>query len=71
MVVLVTSKANADESWAGFVNVGGETDSLTIRRANVLLMSDGGMSRDAKTRARRAMAALPNRGHDVDVLDDR
>jgi len=67
--VLVTSPANVEESWAGFVKVGGDSDSLTMRRANVMFLSDGGMSRSAKMRARRAMNGLPDRGHATEVIE--
>ena len=67
--VLVTSPANVEDSWAGFVKVGGDSDSLTMRRANVLFISDGGMSPSAKVRARQAMDGLPDRGFDTEVIE--
>ena len=67
--VLIASPANVDDSWTNFVKVGGDADSLTMRRANVLFISDGGMSRLAKARARRAMNDLPNRGYETEVLE--
>ena len=67
--ILVTSRANVDESWKNFVEVGGDSDSLTMRRANVLFISDGGMSRSAKERARRAMNDLPDRGYETEIIE--
>jgi len=71
LVVVVGTDQGADEAWPGYISVGGDEDSLTARRANVVAISDGGLTSRAKARVRSAMNELPDRGHTVDVLEDR
>ena len=70
VVIYVATDEAADEAWADYVRLGGDDDSLTVRRANVVAISDGGLTTQAKRRVRAAMAALPERGFAVDVVED-
>ena len=74
--VAVGTDQLADDAWPTYLRQGGDDDSLTIRRANVIAISASGLSSHslspaAKKRVRAAMIALPDRGHAVDVLEDR
>jgi hypothetical protein len=67
-LVLVVTDREAADAWKGYVLVGPDTDSFDARRANVVLISDGGMSEAAKHAARAAMSELPDRGDRVGVI---
>ena len=69
--VFVATDQEADDAWPDYVRLGGDEDSLTIRRANVLAISDGGLSSVANGHVRAGMDALPDKGYAVDVLEDR
>jgi hypothetical protein len=71
LIVVVATDQAADDAWPDYVRLGGDEDSLTIRRANVVAISDGGLASRVKARVRDAMHALPDRGYPVDVLEDR
>jgi hypothetical protein len=71
LAVFVSTDQGTDEAWADYVRLGGDEDSLTVRRANVLAISDGDLSSRAKQRVRAAMNALPDKGYPVDVVEDR
>lgn len=71
LIVQVLTDREAEEAWSGFVTVGAGDGSLTVRRANVLAISDVGLTSDARAHVRSAMAALPDRGVAVDSLEER
>jgi hypothetical protein len=75
LLVAVGPDQLADEAWEVYVGVGGNVlggeESLTIRRANVIAISEGGLTNRARAQVRAAMSGLPDRGHVVEVLDDR
>ena len=70
LAVYVGTDQSAEDAWADYVRLGGDEDSLTVRRANVLAISDGGLPSDGKKRVRAAMKGLPDKGYPVDVLED-
>jgi hypothetical protein len=54
VAVFVGTDEEADDAWADYVRLGGDEDSLTVRRANVVAISDGGLSsprEEARTRS--------------------
>jgi hypothetical protein len=66
--VVVTTDAAAADSWKQYVANGPDEDSLDVKRANVLAISDGLLT-DAQRRAvQAAVAALPDRGDDIETL---
>jgi hypothetical protein len=71
VTVYVSTDQEADVAWPDYVRLGGDEDSLTVRRANVIAVSDGDLSRVAMQHVRSAMSALPDRGYAVDVVEDR
>ena len=71
VVIYVATDEAAEEAWSDYVRLGGDEDSLTVRRANVVAISDGGLTSRAQERIRAAMAALPERGFAVEVVEDR
>jgi hypothetical protein len=69
MIVLVLgSDAGAREAWADFVKVGPDANSFDALRANVMVVSDGGLSKQERRRIRDALDDLPDRGDAVSVL---
>jgi hypothetical protein len=68
VMVFVGSDAEAREAWADFVRVGPDADSFDALRANVMVVSDGGLSKHERRRIRDALDDLPDRGDAVSVL---
>jgi hypothetical protein len=68
VMVFVGSDAAAREAWADFVRVGSDADSFSALRANVMVVSDGGLSSQERRRIRDALGELPDRGDPVRIL---
>jgi hypothetical protein len=68
VMVFVGSDAEAKEVWADFVRVGPDADSFDALRANVMVVSDGGLTKQERRRIREALDDLPDRGDAVSVL---
>ncbi len=66
--VVVTTDAAAADTWKQYVSMGPDADSLDVKRANVLAISDGGLTDAQREAVQAAVAALPDRGHDVETL---
>ena len=67
-LVLVVSDGEANKAWNAYVAVGPDADSFDARRGNVLVISDEGVSADARRRILSALAALPDHGDNVATL---
>ena len=65
-VVVVTTNSDADEAWPDFERMQ-DADSLHVRRANVAVFADDGVSATDRARVLAALRALPDRGAPVDV----
>jgi hypothetical protein len=69
--VVVTTDAAAADTWKQYVAIGPDEDSLDVRRANVLAISDGGLTAAQRSAVQAAVAALPDRGADIETLEKR
>ena len=69
--VLVTTDAAAADTWKQYVSIGPDEDSLDVKRANVLMLSDGGLTKPQRATVEAAVAALPDRGADIETLQRR
>ena len=64
----VTTDAAAADTWKQYVSLGPGPDSLDLKRANVLALSDSGLTSSQKRAVRAAIAALPDRGDEIETL---
>jgi hypothetical protein len=65
-IVLVLSNAAADDAWRAY-EPGQTPDSFDARRANVMVISDTGLSTSQRRRALGALSSLPSHGAPVMV----
>jgi hypothetical protein len=65
-VVVVTTDSDATEAWPDFERMQ-DADSFDVRRANVAVFADDGVSATDRARVLAALRALPDRGASVDV----
>ena len=68
VMVLVLSDAEARQDWADFVRLGPDADSFDALRANVMVVSDEGLSKQERQRIRDALDDLPDRGDAVSII---
>jgi predicted NodU family carbamoyl transferase len=66
--VLVATNAAAADTWHQYELQGPDADSLDLKRANVLVLSDGGLTASQRRAVQKAVAALPDRGDDVETI---
>lgn len=69
--VYVMEDADADGAWTDLVAIRPQGDSLDVRRANVVVVSNGGLERATRFRVVASLWELPDRGLRVDVLTTR
>ena len=67
--VAVTTNAAAADTWKQYVSAGPGAGSLYLKRGNVLLVSDGGLTAAQRRAVQAAVAALPDRGENVEKLE--
>jgi hypothetical protein len=68
VMVIVLSDAEAREAWADFVRLSPDADSFDALRANVMVVSDGGLGKQERQRIRGALDDLPDRGDAVSII---
>ena len=65
-LLVVPTDAEADDGWRDYDRMQ-DGDTFDARRANVVVISDSGLTAPGRRRVMAALRSLPDRGSDVDI----